>query len=197
VIGGVSISSPSGSPGTLGGVLEDVSANRFGLSCAHVLSSGDDVQQPSPKDNKGAAASIGRCVHSNTLISHVPPLNSYDPSINEIDAALVEFSQRASMEILGIGQLAGMANKTQVHTNNMTVEVLGKEAGPETLVVGSTTLVHEFRFNGVMYGYRNLFVLRRASRHWGATGTLSPRSKTATRVGGSARLGRMAPNGLA
>ena len=171
VIGGVSVSSPNGKPGTLGGILEDGSAKRFGLTCAHVLGSGDDVQQPSPADNRGAALSIGQCVQSNTLSTHVAPVDAYDPSINEIDAALVELSEPADLEVLGVGPLAGVAGKSQVH-RNMSVEVVGKESH-EKLVVGPTSLAHEFRFDGDMYAYKNLFELRRASRFWGVTGTVS------------------------
>ena len=172
--GGMSVSTPTGDPGTLGGILEDANGTRFGLTCSHLLQTTQEAQQPSPADNRNAAARIGSCLDSFTLQSHIPPLNPYDPSINTIDAALIEFDDQivSDLEVMGVGSLTGIASKSQAHPNS-SVDVAGKEAGNRPLYIGAVTLVHEFDLNGTKYGYANLFELRRASRFHAVTGTLS------------------------
>lgn len=171
--GGVSISASTGRPGTLGGILQANGA-RYALTCSHVLDGGDEAHQPSPADNGRAAERIGDCVESCALMSHVPPLDPYDPSINTVDAAVVQLddSVPADMQILNVGALAGISTKSQVHPNS-SVEIAGKEAGHQSLYIGGVTMVHEFDLDGAKYGYRNLFELKRASRFHGITGTLN------------------------
>jgi hypothetical protein len=172
LVGGVSVSSPTGPAGTLGGILEDASGKRFGLTCAHVVASGDEAQQPSPRDNIRGAARIGNCVASSTLTSHTLPLDSSDPSINEVDVAAIELDQPADLEILEVGALAEIASKSRVNPD-ASVEVTGK-SGRRSLYIGAISLMHEFKFQGTKYGYKNLFELKRQSRFWGLTGTLRP-----------------------
>jgi hypothetical protein len=173
LVGGISLSNPSGPPGTLGGIIEDSHGQRFGLTCAHVLASGDEAQQPSPRDNAGAATRVGRCIAASPLTTHTPPLDPYDPSINELDVGLVELDQPADLEVLHLGALAGIAAKSRVHPNG-SVDVVGKESGRQSVYMGGVTLTHEFDLHGVKYGYKNLFELKRRSRFYGITGTIRP-----------------------
>jgi hypothetical protein len=173
LVGGLSVSQPAGGAGTLGGILQDAGGRRFGLTCSHVLATGDEAQQPSPADRPRAAGRIGSCIESFALQSHTPPLDPYDPSINTVDAALIEFDAQvqSKLEVMGVGALAGIASKSHVHPNT-SVTVVGKEARCRALYIGAVTLVHEFDFNGHKYGYRNLFELKRASRFHALTGSI-------------------------
>lgn len=171
VVGGVSVSSAAGPPGTLGGIVEDGSGGRVGLTCSHVLASGEDAQQPSPKDNARGAASIGACSAGSALNSHVPPLDLFDDSLNEVDVAVIDLTQPSELAILGVGGLSGIAPKSRINPD-ASVRVAGK-SGRRTRYVGGLS-VREFDFNGTKYGYKNLFELKPRSRFWGFTGTFSP-----------------------
>jgi hypothetical protein len=174
IVGGVSVSGPSGAPGTLGGILTDGGGRRLGLTCAHVLGEGEQADQPSPRDNARAAAPIGTCIASSPLASHTLPLNAYDPAspLNEVDVAVVELAHPSELEILGVGTLSAIAPTSRVNPEE-SAKVAGK-SGRRDLYIGSANLVHQFEFAGTTYGYKNLFELKRASRFWGLTGTLTP-----------------------
>jgi hypothetical protein len=109
-----------------------------------------------------------------TLASHTRPLNPYDPTINEVDVALVAFDDQAQADlaVLGVGALTGISSKSLVHQGAL-VEVVGKESGRRSLYVGGATLTREFDLDGTTYGFKNLFELTRVSRFHGITGTLS------------------------
>jgi hypothetical protein len=174
LIGGIGISGASRRPGTLGGFVE-ADGNRYAVTCAHVVEAGEEVQQPAPADNRRGAARIGVCSHSSSLNTHTPPADVYGNQLNRLDAALVELDDgiKAELEIRDAGPLAGTATVSDVH-QLMTVQMVGARSGHRTLRVGNLRLVGEFAFGSDWYAYKELFQLRRTSRFFGLTGTLSP-----------------------
>ncbi len=197
LVGGLSVSSPTGPPGTLGGILTDTSGGKFGLTCSHVLAIASEAQQPSPADNGSDAERIGKCVESSKLASHTGQLDPYSTSINTIDAALIELEPGAqsALEVLDVGPLAGIAPKGHVNPG-ASVEVVGKAVGKRSLYIGAVTLVQEFDLNGSKYGFRNLFELRRYGRFAAITGTISHPVKPGDSGGWVLRSGTSGPEWL-
>lgn len=172
VVGGTSVSSPDGAAGTLGGILSDGGGKRFGLTCAHVLAEGAEAQQPSPKDDRRHAGTIGRCVRSTTLKPHMGPLDPYDASsLNDVDVAVIQLDESAEMAVLEVGAVTGVSSKSHVNPESV-VDVVGKERGRQTLYIGGATMVQEFHHGDIKYGYMNLFELKRGSRFDWVTGTI-------------------------
>ncbi len=174
VVGGLSVASPGGRPGTLGGIVE-AGNKRLGLTCAHVLSAGEEAEQPAAADNHRDAARIGECHRNSKLVAHIPPLNAYSSELNEVDAALIELDDAvdADLEVRGVGALTRISQRSEVHPDS-SVEIVGLRAKRRSLHVGKLRMVGEFRFGDEWYGYQNLFELRRRSRFHGFTGTISP-----------------------
>jgi hypothetical protein len=174
LVGGIGISGASRRPGTLGGIIE-VGGGRYGVTCAHVLGAGDEVEQPAPADNPRDATRVGFCRHRSSLTAHSPPAAAYGTGLNRLDAALVEFDDGidAELEVSDAGPPARISAVSDVH-QLMTVETFGARSGHRTLRVGNLRLVGEFTFGSEWYAYEELFQLRRLSRFYGMTGTLSP-----------------------
>jgi hypothetical protein len=174
LMGGIGISAAGRRPGTLGGIVQ-AGGVRYAVTCAHVLDVGDEVRQPASTDSRNASGRIGRCSHRSNLTAHTPPAQAYGGGLNRLDAALVELDEgvESDLEVRDAGSLAGISAMSGLH-QLMTVETVGARSGAQTLRVGDLRLVGEFAFGSEWYAYEELFQLRRTSRFFGMTGTLSP-----------------------
>jgi hypothetical protein len=165
ILGGVSIGVGQ-DVGTLGGILKcSTSGKYYGLTCAHVTSNGNYVDQPAQVDGT-PPSQIGKVSHFSTLNPSMPNIicNPYMQSfnLNEIDAALIELHPviQSQLKILQIGQLTGITPKARL-TPGQAVELTGRTSGYRTLEIGGLGICYKFQGqNNNTYCFRNLIELR-------------------------------------
>jgi hypothetical protein len=175
LVGGLSGGTPGGGPGTLGGVLEAADGTRYALTCSHVVSGASAAEQPSSRDNAGAAALVGACVASTTLQPPSSACNPYAATGDRVDVALIELhaSVTSALEVRGIGTLAGRAAIGALNPG-VVVETSGKRTGHRRLRVGGLMIAHLIHVDGQPHCFNDLFELRSPSHLWPIAGMLRP-----------------------
>jgi len=164
VVGGVSVGTGTRIYGTLGGIVEDQTGQRYGMTCAHVFPSATSVDQPARHDD-AQATPIGTSTTSITLqqCPGVGPCNPYvnSPHINCVDTTLVEFedSVTSDLQVLSIGPLAGVVPKNSM-TPGQEVTFEGRTSGHRIAEVGGLAVFYRFQLNGQAYCFRDLFEIR-------------------------------------
>jgi hypothetical protein len=177
VQGGISFGTDPREYATLGGILKSDKGALYALTCGHAIGKKDEAKQPSPKDNQ-VAARIGICVESTDGSLSGPATRcNRKAATNEVDAALIKLDEdlqiAATLEIMGIGRLAGSAKIDDVDEDS-PVQVSGR-SGCCSLYTGGLLVVGSLRIGTKRYCFKNLFEIKRASvRHWGVTGSLAP-----------------------
>jgi hypothetical protein len=164
LIGGVSLGSGTIAYGTLGGILEDAAKRRYAMTCAHVFSSGQMVDQPAQYDDSKAAGSIGvRAQGTSLSASSSGSLCNPTTAVNEVDAALIDLGKGVSsdFEVLDIGKLSGIA-KIRAMSVGQTVETTGRTSGHRLLEIGGMAVTYQFEGSpgGPKYCFKNLFEVR-------------------------------------
>jgi hypothetical protein len=149
LVGGVSVGSEGSAPGTLGGLLQSASGDRYALTCSHVVAAGCAVDQPSDRDNSAAATEIGRCVAATKLVPSAGKCNPYGPALQRVDAALIEIDPTVTseLELLNVGRLSGRLPMAAL-TQRMLVEVVGKRCGHRQLRLGGIGICQELMIDG-------------------------------------------------
>jgi hypothetical protein len=164
VVGGVSVGTGTRVYGTLGGIVEDQTSQRYGMTCAHVFPSTPSVTQPARHDDARAKA-IGISVTSIALqpCPGVGPCNPYvnSPHIASVDTALVELESgvASDLQILSIGPLAGVVAKNSM-TPGQEVAFEGRTSGHRIAEVGGLAVFYRLQINGQAYCFRDLFEIR-------------------------------------
>jgi hypothetical protein len=165
VLGGISIGVGAQESGTLGGIVEDQHGVRWGVTCAHVVSSSVGVDQPAQRDSPGAAP-LGSTRYHAALRPSAPgaPCNPYNAAaiMNSVDAALIQFvaGTSADLEVLNHGRLSGVAPKNTPSPGQL-VDIAGKESGSRTLEIGGLAVTYRLRDStGNMFCFNELFELR-------------------------------------
>jgi hypothetical protein len=161
ILGGLSTGVGTKSCGTMGGIVQDQQSppQKYGVTCAHVMTSGT-VDQPSKLDSKRAAA-IG------TVSTHTPlqlPAGLCTPKsttgVNTVDVALIEIdpSTSADLEVLDIGTLTGVTPIADIGQGQL-VEFTGRSSGNRTLRVGALGVIYKLKYKGQDYCFQNVIQL--------------------------------------
>ncbi|MFL5386285.1 MAG: hypothetical protein ACJ8GN_27525 [Longimicrobiaceae bacterium] len=164
IVGGLSIGAGARAYGTLGGIVEDISGVRYGMTCAHVLPPQTPVEQPAQHDDAHASA-IGTSAKSIDLqpCPGPGPCNAYtsSPHISLVDTRLVELESgvAADLEILSIGPLAGVVAKNTM-TPGQEITFVGRTSSHRIAEVGGLALFYRLRMNGQTYCFNDLFEVR-------------------------------------
>ena len=164
VVGGISLGAGKSSYGTLGGIAEDQSGQRFAMTCAHVLSSSQTVNQPALRDDRHATV-IGTTAHSLALQPcPLPgPCSPYSnsPHVTSVDTTLVQLQDgvQSDLEILSIGPLSGVVSKNSM-TPGQEIAFEGRTSGHRTAEVGGLAVFYRFQIGGQTYCFRDLFEVR-------------------------------------
>jgi hypothetical protein len=124
LIGGVSIGTNPREYGTLGGVLRDSNNRLFGVTCAHVVSSGSIVYHPSQRDS-GHAHPIGRVARVQIPKAYpaglpITPANQAANS-NDIDVALIKLDVAADLAVDMLGPITGIFPSTDIQQWHPTI----------------------------------------------------------------------------
>jgi hypothetical protein len=164
LIGGVSLGSGTIAYGTLGGILEDTANRRYAMTCSHVVSSGQTVDQPAQYDDSKTAGNIGiRAQGTSLSASASGSLCNPATAANEVDAALIDLGNGVSsdFEVLDIGKLSGVA-KIAAMSVGQTVETTGRTSGHRLLEIGGMAVTYQFQASpaGPKYCFKNLFEVR-------------------------------------
>lgn len=165
--GGISIGQNNLDPGTLGGILKDKkTGKKYGLSCAHVISSADPVEQPSRVDSS-KYGTIGNCVYKFAPKSNFGQLcNPFSSNLNKMDIALIEIDSAIVSQgsILNIGSIKNFMPAADLH-QNLKIEYNGRSSGHQTLATGGISYSQEIEDSstGEMYCFTNLIELKRPS----------------------------------
>jgi hypothetical protein len=164
VVGGVSVGTGTRVYGTLGGIVEDQTGQRYGMTCAHVFPSMTSVTQPARHDVARATA-IGMSVNSIALqqCPGVGPCNPYlnSPHVASVDTTLVELEAgvASDLQILSVGPLAGVVAKNSM-TPGQEVAFEGRTSGHRIAEVGGLAVFYRLQVNGQAYCFRDLFEIR-------------------------------------
>jgi hypothetical protein len=164
VIGGISLGSGMATYGTLGGILEDSRGQRYAMTCAHLFSGGQAVDQPAQYDDGKTARNIGVRGQGTSLSASASGfLCNPATAVNEVDAALIDVGHGipTDFEVLDIGKLSGMA-KIAAMSVGQTVETTGRTSGHRLLEIGGMAVTYQFQSSpgGPKYCFKNLFELR-------------------------------------
>jgi hypothetical protein len=164
LVGGVSVGAGTAQYGTLGGILEAPNKQRYGMTCAHVFTTGLSVDQPAQYDSAKKAANIGvRAQGTNLAPTPSGTLCNPITATNEVDAALVDLGKGVSsdLEVLDIGKLSGSAKIASMSVGQ-TVETTGRTSGHRLLEVGGMAVTYQFEAfpGGPKYCFKNLFEIR-------------------------------------
>jgi hypothetical protein len=164
VVGGVSIGSGATTYGTLGGIVEDGSGQRYGVTCAHVMANRALVDQPAAYDSRKASR-IGRS-HIVTVLQNClspTPCSPYtnDSHISDADLALIHLdtSVPADLQVLSIGPLSGVVARSSL-TTGQRVEFVGRTSGLRVGEIGGLAVFYRLQMNGNNYCFRDLFEVR-------------------------------------
>ncbi|MDH5640563.1 MAG: hypothetical protein OEY28_04655 [Nitrospira sp.] len=164
VVGGVSVGAGTAMYGTLGGIVEDQTGQRYGMTCAHVFPSPTSVDQPARRDDAQATA-IGMSATSIALqrCPGVGPCNPYlnSPHVASVDTTLVELEAgvTSDLQILSIGPLAGVVAKNSM-TQGQEVAFEGRTSGHRIAEVGGLAVFYRLQVDGHAYCFRDLFEIR-------------------------------------
>ena len=163
VVGGLSIGNGPKNHGTLGGVVEDQTGQRYASTCAHVLSDGSIAEQPALWDDPRATP-IGQTIA--IPLQPCPDDQTYDPygnvpHIASVDTALVKFdaSIPSELRVLSSGSLCGVAQKKTM-TPGQSVVFEGRTSGKRRAEIGGLALFYRLETNGITYCFRDLFEVR-------------------------------------
>lgn len=164
LVGGLSIGVQHRSSGTLGGIIEDQNGSRFGITCAHLASQGDSIDQPAQSDRSSTQPIGSVYADSGLIVSSVnTPCSPQNPAskLNTVDAALIELdsSVPADLKILNLGNLTRVYPEMDLNPGD-DLFFVGKESGPAQrhLVVGGLNVVFRFSDDGVdFYSFKNTF----------------------------------------
>jgi hypothetical protein len=164
VVGGVSVGTGTRVYGTLGGIVEDQTSQRYGMTCAHVFPSTTSVTQPARHDDSRAKA-IGISVSPIALqpCPGVGPCNPYvnSPHIASVDTALVELESgvASDLQILSIGPIAGIVAKNSM-APGQEVTFEGRTSGHRIAEVGGLAVFYRLQMGEYAYCFRDLFEIR-------------------------------------
>lgn len=168
VVGGVSVGTGTSVYGTLGGIVEDQTGQRYGMTCAHVFPFVSPITQPACRDDLQAKA-FGMSGPSIALqpCPGTEPCNPYrnSPHVATVDTTLVTLNEGvdADLKVFTIGSLAGVVTKKSM-TIGQSVSFEGRTSGYCTAEVGGLALFYRFQHGGEVYCFRDLFEIRRSSR---------------------------------
>jgi len=144
----------------MGGVVQDQqSAQKYGVTCAHVMTSGT-VEQPAQVDSNRAAAIGTVSAHTSLQL----PVGLCTPKsatgVNTVDIALIEIdsSTSADLEVLDIGPLTGITPIASIG-QGQTVEFTGRSSGNRTLRVGALGIIYKLKWQGQDYCFQNVIQL--------------------------------------
>jgi hypothetical protein len=142
LVGGISIGVGPDDYGTLGGLLRDNQGKRYGLTCAHVATTGEDVFHPAKADGSTHAKRIGKvALHGGLKICPAKSPCSWRATgsyVNDVDVALIEIDPALSSkhEVFKIGAVTGIRSGDKL-VQGMAVELTGRSAGHKsTLELG-------------------------------------------------------------
>lgn len=168
VVGGVSVGEDTGTGtgvcGTLGGIVEDQTGQRYGMTCAHVFPSPTLVVQPARHDD-AQATTIGMSATPRALqpCQGIGPCNPYSnsPHVASVDTTLVELeaSITSDLQVLSIGPLAGVVAKNSM-TPGQEVAFEGRTSGHRIAEVGGLAVFYRLQVDGHTYCFRDLFEVR-------------------------------------
>jgi hypothetical protein len=161
LLGGLSAGVGTKHCGTMGGVVRDqrVPPQKYGVTCAHVMTSGT-VEQPAQIDSKRAAAIGTVSTHTSLQL----PVGLCTPKsitgVNTVDIALIEIdpSTSADLEVLDIGPLTGVTPIAGIG-QGQTVEFTGRSSGNRTLRVGGLGIIYKLKWQGQEYCFQNVIQL--------------------------------------
>ena len=159
--GGSLIESDSGLEGTLGGFVKDASTGDvFGVTCAHVAKSGDEVRVWN--SSASAFVRIGDCVDSSRFHSHTNCGSNcfQDPQAVDIDMALIEIDSNifTSNNIVGLGAVSEIMKTSSIPKS---VRVSGGKSGVIRLIADNFGLWNELILpSGGCQCFSDLFELK-------------------------------------
>jgi hypothetical protein len=148
----------------MGGIVQDQqsSPQKYGVTCAHVMTSGT-VDQPAKVDSKRAAV-IG-IVSSHTPLQLPVGLCTLASisGVNTVDIALIEIdpSTSADLEVLDIGPLTGITPIAKIGQGQL-VEFTGRSSGNRTLRTGGLGVIYKLKWNGQDYCFQNVIQIGRS-----------------------------------
>jgi len=162
LIGGVSGGSGPGTPFTIGGIVKSAAAKYYAVTCGHCAGPLATIEQPSGVD--------GRTTKIGTVVRQVAPkpspfgaiCNPWAPGpLNEVDAALIELTSPAQLEVLSIGQITGVVPRSALSPGDR-VDISGRTSGHRVLEIGGLAVTYKFDDDGNTFCFTNLFELRHA-----------------------------------
>lgn len=161
VLGGLSTGVGTSSCGTMGGVVRDQNdpAKRYGVTCAHVMTSGR-VDQPAKIDSKRAATIGAVSTHTSLQLPAGLCTPASATGVNTVDIALIEIDSAiaADLEVLDIGPLTGVTPISGIGQGQL-VEFTGRSSGNRALRVGALGIIYKLRSNGQDYCFKNIIQL--------------------------------------
>jgi hypothetical protein len=165
LVGGISVGTGSTVYGTLGGILEAPSKQRYGMTCSHVFTTGQQVDQPAQHDSVKKAVNIGSRAQGTSLVpSPSSALCNPLTATNLVDVALIDLGNGISsdLEVLDIGKLSGSPAKIASMSVGQTVETTGRTSGHRLLEIGGMAVTYQFEAStgGPKYCFKNLFEIR-------------------------------------
>lgn len=152
--GGLSIGTGPIGSGTLGGIVQDQNGIRYGVTCAHVVEGGTNVEQPAQEDDSTGARQIGTVGAAVTLQKSqaASPCNPYDNAsvMNEMDVALINLSDpnAADLKVASLGTLSRVLPKSDLRSGN-SIYFTGKESGlpARRLIIGGLNATFRFHLD--------------------------------------------------
>jgi hypothetical protein len=165
VVGGISIGVNTTDYGTLGGILRDRGGHCFGITCAHVASTYQSVQQPSEADG-GKGKSIGKVIYSEMPLAFPTflPENRLNQTryAGRVDVAVIEIdTAQAQQEILSLGRIKDIFPSDHLEQDHH-LEMTGRTSDWKVLFYGGETCFHNLhiRSTGDVCCYEDPIILR-------------------------------------
>ena len=170
IVGGISIGAGQQGYGTLGGVLHDPSGQHYGLTCAHVVTGSNAIDQPAWFDGK-TNAPIGQVIHTSSLKSCAAnaPCSPWatGAALNDMDASLIKIDSNvvSKLEVLHIGKLSRITPRSKL-TQGQVIEFAGRSSVHSTLELGGMGIVYRIKdIHNNWYCFQNLIELKQPS-YW-------------------------------
>lgn len=136
-------------PGTVGGYLKDSAGNLAGLTCAHVVSKGQLVEDLS-------GYQVGKCYNSSKLRS-APPVHLCRigaKNMNSLDISIFDTKHPAQFPA------SGMRESTHYGSGQRVCMQGAKSGGPKDYYYGSIGLIQSIAINGQQHCFENLCSIR-------------------------------------
>jgi len=164
VKGGISIGSGADIHGTIGGILKN-DKTQYGVSCAHIFSINDSIDQPAYYDSSQYDR-VGIVKYKSNLLQSIHKKSGKQltdlSNINDVDIALIELDPliASQFEVHKIGIVNGFT-KIEDLDQGQVVEFTGRKSGHRVLELGGFAVFYRVKdYGGNGFCFRNLIELK-------------------------------------